>query len=150
MSLSGAASVVVTKDQPRPLSPAWAETHNWLARFESTIYHGLRCGKRVLDHARALLASLPTDSPFAAHPEFALVAAVCAARRINGVCICPKADRGEAPWCADQCPRVSSLTRIPEPLFTPLGDELLRRAFGTDNVPAIRAKLREYLPSKLP
>lgn len=42
------------------------------------------------------------------------------------------------------------LTRIPEPYFEALGDELLRVAFGTANVPAIQAKMREYLLQKLP
>lgn len=70
-----------------PIVPAWNEIPNWLNRYESTIYHGLpRNGRRLLDHARALIAKLPDNHLARKHPEFLLVAAISAARNINGVC----------------------------------------------------------------
>jgi hypothetical protein len=135
---------------PGWILPAWVDIPNWLPRFESTVYYGLSCGKRVLDHTKALAANLPPDSPLASSPEFVKVAAMSAARRINGVCLCVAADERKQPYCKEQCKRLCSLTRVPEALFAPLANELLVRTFGTDNIPAISEKLREYTKIKLP
>lgn len=129
---------------PEWLNPAWKDIPNWLPRFESTIYYGLSCGKRLLDHSKSLRANLPPDSPLIKHPELATVIAISAARRINGVCLCVEADQKRKPYCQEQCKRLCSLTRLPEVLCLIPGNELLVRTFGTDDIPSIAAKLREY------
>lgn len=42
---------------PEWILPAWVDIPNWLPRLESTVYYGLSCGKRLLDHTKALRAS---------------------------------------------------------------------------------------------